>query len=279
MFLVAVRSGSYTAAAPLLGVNRTTVGRRVAELEAALGLTLFRDTPGGYEPTPEGALLLGTARRIEAEVERLRAALGSHDPVASPIRIASSAGLAAEFLPELAAFQRERPAVAIELSGALDPLAAVTERRADLAIALTRSPPRRLAGVRVGVLAQAPYARHEGAADRALGWGHEVEQALPGGWTAANPVRPGRPAPGDASFNSFPALKQAVIAGLGRASLWCFAADPEPALVRLAHPEPRWSAALWLLHRAAAPPTAAMAELIAFLETAIARRIAPFQAV
>lgn len=278
IFLTAVRSGSYTAAAPLLGINRTTIGRRFAELEAALGVILFRETPGGHEPTAEGALLLETAARIEAEVEHLLRRLGQVPAVASPIRIASSAGLASEFLGELAAFQQRRPDVAIELLGALDPLAAVSERRADLAIALTRSPPRRLTGMEVGLLTQAPYARRDGARDRMLGWGHEMELALPGQWTVANPVRPGSPAPGDASFNSWPALKQAVLAGLGRASLWCFAADAEPTLERLAPPDPRWSSSLWLLHRAAAPPTTAMTELMVFMAEAIRVRIAPFQA-
>ena len=102
MFLVAVRTGSYSAAAPVLGVNRTTVGRRIDALEAALGVSLFRDTPAGPEPTPEGKLLLDAATRMEAEVASLAAQLAPEALGGATIRIASSAGIAAEFLAEIA---------------------------------------------------------------------------------------------------------------------------------------------------------------------------------
>ena len=272
IFLVAARAGSYTAAAHELGINRTTVGRRVAGLEAALGVTLFRETPFGFEPTEDGHLLLDCAAGMERETARLAERLGRNARGLSRIRIASSAGIATEFLPELARFQAERDDISIEMLGALDPVDAVSQRRADLAIALLRVPPRRLAGVQVGHLSQAVYARRDGATDRQLGWGQEVEIALPGQWTAANPTG-ARAAAESASFNSWPQLKQAVIAGLGRASLWCFAADAEPSLERLAPPDRRWDSSLWLLRWGAAPPAPALADLIAFLDAALRSRL------
>ncbi len=51
VFLAAVRTGSYTAAGRLLGINRTTVGRRIDALENALGVSLFQYTPNGPVPT------------------------------------------------------------------------------------------------------------------------------------------------------------------------------------------------------------------------------------
>ena len=69
-------------------------------------------------------------------------------------------------------------------------------------------------------------------------------------------------------------LKQAVLAGMGQASLWCFAADAEPNLERLAEPDPRHDYPLWLLHRTKSPPGPCMRKLIPFLETALQARIA-----
>lgn len=277
VFLAAVRAGSYTAAGRQLNINRTTVGRRVDALEAALGVPLFNETPRGPAPTPAGQRLLAAATAMEREVTALRADLAAPAGMAGPIRIAGSAGIAAEFLPELLAFRRANPACPIELLGELDPLDAVTHRRADLALALVRVPPLRLSGVQVAVLSQAPYARRDLPGDvPPLGWGHEFDAALPAGhWAAANPVGEVAEKAGLATFNSWPQLKQAVLAGFGSAVLWCFAADAEPTLHRLAPPDPRHDCPLWLLHRAKSPPSPALSHLIAFLQQTLAARLGP----
>lgn len=275
VFLAAVRTGSYTAAGRQLDVNRTTIGRRVEALERALGMALFEQAPLGYAPTPAGARLLAAAETIEREVAAMLADIGTTGRRAAPIRIAGSGGIAAEFLPELAAFRRAHPDIPVELLGDLDPLDAVTQRRADLGIALVRSPPLRLAGVQVSVLSQAAYGRPDAGNLPPLGWGYEFDAALPGGaWVSANPAGEAAQAAGLVTCNTWPQLKQAVIAGLGTAQLWCFAADAEPALRRLSAPDPRHDCPLWLVHRAKAPPGPALAQLIAFLQQAIGARLA-----
>lgn len=269
VFLIAVRAGSYSAAARRLGMDRTTVGRRIAALEAALNVTLFRDTPSGPEPTWEGRQALAAAECAEAAVEDLSETLRRGPPEPVRIRIASTAGLAIEFLDLFAAYRRDRPQLGLELLGALDPVEAVLQRRADLAIAATRIRPTRLAGVRVGALSQALYARRDAPDAPRLSWGHEMELALPGQGTAANALDQGR---GD-GFNNWPQLKQAVLVGLGAAYLWCFVADREPDLVRLAPPEPRWESGLWLLYRPAAPLDRETSALVEFLATALGERL------
>lgn len=274
VFLAAVRTGSYTAAGRQLQVNRTTVGRRIDALEAALGQSLFEETPTGHAPTRAGARLLATAQAIEAEIATMRDEIGAIGRRTAPVRIAGTAGIAAEFLPELAAFSRAHPDVPVELLGELDPLDAITHRRADLAMALVRTPPLRLAGVEAGTLRQARYGRRGAGPLAPLGWGHEFDTALPGGqWTAANPAGEAAQAAGLATCNTWPQLKQAVLAGLGSASLWCFAADAEPTLEQLSPPDPRHDCPLWLLYRAKAPPGPGLVRLIAFLQEAIAARI------
>ncbi len=275
VFLAAVRAGSYTAAGRQLDINRTTVGRRVDALEAALGIALFEEGPLGPAPSRAGRRLLAAAEAIEREIAHMRSELALAEHVQGPIRIAGSAGIVAEFLPEFAAFRRLHPEIAIEVLGELDPLDAVTHRRADLALALVRKVPLRLAGVEVATLSQAPYARKGSAVEAAqLGWGYEIDAALPGSqWTASNPSGEVAEREGLMTFNAFPQMKQAVVAGLGCATLWCFAADGEPALERLAPPDPRYDCPLWLLHRTKAPPGPGLASLITFLTDALRSRL------
>ncbi|NLR70645.1 LysR family transcriptional regulator [Novosphingobium sp. ERN07] len=274
VFLSAVRTGSYTAAGRALGVNRTTIGRRVEALERTLGLSLFDMTPHGPAPTRAGARLLAGAEAIEREVASALADIGAERGTEAPIRIVGSGGLAAEFLPELAVFRRANPDVPIELLGELDPLDAVSQRRADLGIALVRTPPLRLAGVQVGVVAQAVYARRGSSGLPPLGWGYEFDAALPGGAGAlANPAGEAAQKQGLMTCNDWTQLKNAVVAGIGQASLWCFAADAEPALDRITPPDSRHESPLWLVRRAKAPPSPGLLRLIAFLHDAIAARI------
>lgn len=272
VFLAAVRTGSYTAAGRQLGINRTTIGRRVEALEKSLGLPLFEKNPVGYAPNAAGARLLATAEAIEREVAAMLHDIGGAARQSAPVRIASSGGIASEFLPEIAAFRRANPDVPVELLGELDPLDAVTQRRADLGIALVRSLPLRLAGTQVATLSQAPYGRRHAGALQSLGWGYEFDAALPGGPWSANPAGEAAQAAGLVTFNAWPQLKQAVMAGIGKATLWCFAADAEEHLERLAPPDPRHDCPLWLVHRAKAPPGPGLARLIAFLDKAIAAR-------
>jgi DNA-binding transcriptional LysR family regulator len=274
VYLAAVRTGSYTAAGRHLAVNRTTIGRRVESLERALGLALFEKTPLGYAPTAAGARLLAAAEAIEREVAAMLGDIGGIAATSAPVRIAGSGGIACEFLPELSAFRRQNPDVQIELLGELDPLDAVTQRRADLGIALVRALPLRLAGVHVATLSQAPYARAGTANLPTLGWGYEFDAALPGGPWASNPAGETAQDAGLATFNNWSQLKQAVLSGLGSASLWCFAADAEQGLARLADPEPRHDCPLWLVHRAKAPPSPGLSRLMAFLGKAIGTRCA-----
>jgi DNA-binding transcriptional LysR family regulator len=128
--------------------------------------------------------------------------------------------------------------------------------------------------VAIGTLQQARYARHGMDALPPLGWGYGFEASLPGGaWRAANPAGEAARRAGLTMVNSWLELKQAVQAGIGSASLWCFAADADPQLVQTAAPDPRHEATLWLIHRAKAPPGPALQTLIAFLTKAIGQRI------
>jgi DNA-binding transcriptional LysR family regulator len=64
-FWLSRESGSTLSAAKILGVNQTTVARRVAALEEALREKLFEKTAGGYRLTELGAAMVQSAERVE----------------------------------------------------------------------------------------------------------------------------------------------------------------------------------------------------------------------
>jgi DNA-binding transcriptional LysR family regulator len=70
--LIAVsRYGSTLAAARALGVNQSTVHRRVGALEKDLGLALVKRNPSGYRLTELGEALLDQVMQVEAAMEDL----------------------------------------------------------------------------------------------------------------------------------------------------------------------------------------------------------------
>src|SRR5271169_4400607 len=96
-FLAAVRGGNLSAAARELGVNYTTVGRRLDALQHGLGATLIQRTPDGLTLTRAGeAVKEQLCERIEAtalEVER-RAA-GQDRELGGTVRLTATETLAA----------------------------------------------------------------------------------------------------------------------------------------------------------------------------------------
>jgi DNA-binding transcriptional LysR family regulator len=72
-FLAVARHGSTLAAGRALGVDQSTVLRRVAELERALGRELVLRSPTGYRLTPFGESL----RPLAEQVERAAAAVAA----------------------------------------------------------------------------------------------------------------------------------------------------------------------------------------------------------
>jgi DNA-binding transcriptional LysR family regulator len=67
-FLAVARHGSTIQAAKALGINQSTVQRRIAVLEHQLGQRLFERRPEGYRLTRLGEELLPIAERVEADV-------------------------------------------------------------------------------------------------------------------------------------------------------------------------------------------------------------------
>lgn len=110
-------SGSLAGAARTLGVNHTTVLRRVDALEAHLGARLFERHRGAWQPTEAGLVVLEQARRMADradEVERL--VLGRDRELTGPLRVTTAFVVMEHLLPApLAAFARAYRGIEVEV--------------------------------------------------------------------------------------------------------------------------------------------------------------------
>ncbi|MDI1273275.1 LysR family transcriptional regulator [Polaromonas sp.] len=117
IFLAIARAGTLAGAAKRIGQTQPTMGRRLKTLEAAVGDALFQRTREGFVLTPEGAVMLAHAERIEEEVLGLERKLSGRDAgLEGLIRISSSDWFGVHMLtPVFANFSKKHPGVTIEL--------------------------------------------------------------------------------------------------------------------------------------------------------------------
>ena len=117
-FLAVARLGRYTAAGEVLGVNHSTVSRRIAALEAAMGGRVLVRTAGGWEVTDLGRRAVAIAERIERSLREL--VEGDHaDAVHGVIRIAAPDAFTSVFLtPAMTALRAAHPDLSVELLSA-----------------------------------------------------------------------------------------------------------------------------------------------------------------
>ena len=125
-FLAVAKSGSTLSAAKILGCNQTTVARRIAALEEALGEKLFDKTAGGYRLTELGAAMVQSAERVEAEVEGFGRMVAQRSrKLLGMIRVTTNDVLADCLLtPWLREFTQRFPVVQVETI--------ITDRQMDL---------------------------------------------------------------------------------------------------------------------------------------------------
>lgn len=119
-FLAVAREGSTLAAARTLRVSQTTVARRIAALEAALGFPLFEKRQAGYALTPAGQELVERATRVEAEASAFGEAAAAHArELSGTVRITSEEVYAMALIsPLLRDLHDSHPEIIIELDTA-----------------------------------------------------------------------------------------------------------------------------------------------------------------
>ncbi|MFT7402941.1 MAG: DNA-binding transcriptional LysR family regulator, partial [Hydrogenophaga sp.] len=115
--LAVAEAGSLTGAARQLGVNHTTVLRRLDALEAQLGARLFDRQRSGYTPTAAGLALVAHARHMaDRAVEIERQVMGLDRELTGLLRVTTAFVIMEHLLPApLAAFAREHPGIEVEV--------------------------------------------------------------------------------------------------------------------------------------------------------------------
>ncbi len=162
-FLAAARGGNLSAAARQLKVNRSTVFRRIEQLETSLGVKLFERLPDGLALSEAGQEMLETGRKIEEQMLDLgRRVTGRDYQLSGVIRVTTTDDLAYGLLPRhLARFHQVYPSIQVELV-ATARIMSLTKRDADVALRATRDPEgemvgRKLSGVAVSLYGTADY--------------------------------------------------------------------------------------------------------------------------
>jgi DNA-binding transcriptional LysR family regulator len=137
IFLAVARQGGLLAAAHRLGLNHSTIARRLDALELSLGTSLFDRRPGGCVLTQAGERLLPVAEKIELELLGITDVIREEeDEVSGTVRIGAPDGLGNYFLAaELGELTRRYPRLIVELVP-LPRTFSLSRREADLAIVL-----------------------------------------------------------------------------------------------------------------------------------------------
>jgi DNA-binding transcriptional LysR family regulator len=253
-YVLAVASaGSLAGAARSLGVNHTTVLRRIDAFEKRLGLRLFERLPTGYVLTAGGDELIAAARHIDETVTTLERKLAGQDlRLSGTVRVTTTDTLMGSILPEiLAEFRASHPGIQVEIAVS-NLMFNLTKRDADVAIRPANDPPETLVGRRVAKIAFAIY----GSAGYLLK--HKAKTLVDHQWvgpddslagtSVAQWMRSALPTSEIAlRTDSFLALRQAVQAGLGLAALPCYLGDTAPDLVCMHRPIPEMETTLWIL--------------------------------
>lgn len=258
IFLAVAREGSALAAARALGLNQTTVTRRIDALEHALGVCLFFRGARGSHLTPEAEALLIHARQVEAaallvdgEAGRLKRNLSG------VIRITAPEVMMALFVgPLTLRFRSQHPEVRFDYISAEHRLDLV-KGDADIAF--------RAGGVLEGdtlisislpdiywtaYCADSYAAKHgapgglaEVAGHRVIGYGPAIAQL------AVSKIFMAKTAAGDAvgTSNSVPNMAGMIKAGLGVGILPSFVGDLQPEVRRCFAPLPDMFTPWWIL--------------------------------
>lgn len=158
LVLAIARSKTIRKTAATLGIDATTVGRRLAAIHARVGFALFERNAGGLAMTPAARTMVHELELMEAASMAVeRTLVAAAEPVQGRVRIATSESFAMYWmLPDLAALRAELPGIELELV-ASHGIADLRRREADIAVRFVRSESDDLRSRRIGALRWSIY--------------------------------------------------------------------------------------------------------------------------
>jgi DNA-binding transcriptional LysR family regulator len=257
-FLAIARAGQLSKAGAAMGINGTTLGRRLRRLESALGCTLFEQTRAGQVLTDAGENLL-----IKVETMS-QAALAIGDGkqadkgagLSGILRISVSEGFGSWLLARhVADFATTHPSLTLDLV-ANSSFLSLSKREADMAVMLSRPKAGPVIASKLSDYLLRLYASNAFMADRQLptgpvdlAKGYQLVGYIPDLLYAPelnylDEVFQGlRPRIRSSSIN---AQHKLIAAGAGIGILPCFIGDTDPNLVAIL-PKIRIKRSFWLV--------------------------------
>ena len=271
VFLAVARSRTLSGAARKLGVNQTTVTRRLDALEARLGARLFDRSQTGVKPTPAAAEVVAVAERVEENVASIERQIAGQDMrLTGELRV-TTIDMCAYYDVELfETFSRRFPEIELEVSVGYFPRN-LTRREADVAIRWTDKPPEHLVGHQVASAEYAIYAAKsllENHSDRApldelpwIDWDIANNARLTALWMRKH-IPPTQVV---CRYDMALGLHAAIRSGIGVGFMPCAYGDADPLLKRIRPVEPDFGIGIWLLTH---PDLRSTARVRAFMEHA-----------
>jgi DNA-binding transcriptional LysR family regulator len=252
-FLAVARGGSVRAAAERLGVNHSTVLRRIAQLEERLGAHMFEKLPSGYRLTGAGEEALEFADQMEASSHLLETRVfGRDQSVRGLLRVTLAPPLATHLLmPDFTAFARLHPDIEMEILS-FGELANLTNREADVAIRVVydrKTLPLNLHGLKGPEVFGGVYISRDRLAAWRAGAPDPIRWIVISKYGIPDWAREGEVRTTEVPFRTTDAEGQivAVRQGLGMTTLPCFVGDADPLLVRVPGTPLYKHGTLWLL--------------------------------
>ncbi len=171
LFVQLAQAGSFVAAARQAGISPSAVSKSLARLEQRLGARLFQRSTRQLSLTAEGKLFLARSERILAEMQAAQEELAGNLAPRGRLRLGLPE-LGGLFLPALAAFSRQHPAIALDLDFS-DALADVVGDGFDAVIRIGAPRDSRLAARKLGqfrscLVASPAYLARHGTPSRPL---------------------------------------------------------------------------------------------------------------
>lgn len=272
-FLAVARQTSIAKAAQYLGVNRSTVLRRITAFEKTLGVRLFERLPTGYFTTPAGDEVMALAIEMEATADRISRRIAGQDQKLSGSIQISLPGAVAKYilLDDLARFTKENPEICLKLLNTYDMLD-LSRREADVAVRISNDPPDSLIGRRIVKVAKAIYMSKIHL---------DTAQQRPDYWLGWSPHSSGEQWLEESPFPHTPigavvtdplVTIEALKAGMGMTVLPCFMGDEESELCRVPGTGVLSSTDLWILTHKDLRKTARIRKFADFISVALKKR-------
>ncbi|MFD2205743.1 LysR family transcriptional regulator [Kiloniella antarctica] len=249
IFLAVARSGSITAGAQHLGLDQSTVSRKLQAFEEKLGLNLFMGTAKRNILSPSGQTVFEGAARLEKEVEEINQNIAGFDEHhGGTVHIVTTDILSNHLLMSVTSeFLQEYPDINLRIR-----TQEIDDKRlpGDLALYATNTPNEELFGRKLATATFASYAAREyveslqGRLEEMVWLNWDDGSATPT-WPRLAPEIPDNLC--RLRSDSVATLLEAVRFGIGATILPCFIGEQDPNLVRLTPGQIVSSRDIWLL--------------------------------